>query len=105
MIVLSSLVFLSVVLLAAAALLYYSPSRTQQRLQGFAPPQQPSDWTESFVKVAGPFAKLSTPSGDWASSPLRQKFIQAGIRREDARLLYFGAKSLLPLLFAGLTFL
>lgn len=105
MIVLSSLVFLSIMLLAAAAFLYYAPSRTRQRLHGFSPPQQPSDWTETFVKVAGPFAKLSTPSGDWASSPLRQKFIQAGIRRDDARILYFGAKGLLPLLLAGLTFL
>jgi len=104
MLVISSLVFLCVMLLAAAAFLFYAPSKTQQRVQGFAPPRQSSDWTESFAKVAGPFAKLSMPTGDWVSSPLRQKFLNAGIRSENARLLYFGAKGLLPLLLAGLAF-
>jgi tight adherence protein C len=104
MIVLSTLVFLCIALLAGAGFLYYTPSKTQQRLHAFAPPQQQSDWTETFTRVAGPFARLATPTGDWASSPLRQRFLHAGIRREDARLLYFGAKGLLPLLFAGLVF-
>jgi tight adherence protein C len=105
MIVISALVFLCVVLATAAAFSYYTPTRTQRRLSGFTPSVQDSNWTETFVKVAGPFAKLATPSGDWDSSPLRQKFLNAGFRRDDARLLYFGAKALLPLLFAGITFL
>jgi tight adherence protein C len=105
MIVLSSLVFVCIMLLAAAAFLYFAPSRTRQRVEALAPPRVAADWTETFVKVAGPFARLSTPAGDWASSPLRQRFLNAGIRREDARILYFGAKGLLPLLLAGLVFL
>ncbi|HEY1231016.1 MAG TPA: type II secretion system F family protein [Ramlibacter sp.] len=104
MLVISTLVFLCVVLLAGSAFLYYAPSKTRQRLNAFAPPAPESDWTETFTKVAGPFARLTIPSGDWASSPLRQKFLNAGIRREDARLLYFGAKGLLPLLFAAIAF-
>jgi hypothetical protein len=41
------------------------------------------------------------PSGDWEHSPLRLRFINAGFRRDDARLIYFGAKTVLPLLFAS----
>jgi tight adherence protein C len=102
--VLSTLVFLSVLLLGAAAFLYLSPSKTEQRLQGLAPAPQTTDWTETFVKLSGPFARLSTPGGEWESSLLRQRFLNAGIRREDARILYFGAKGLLPLLFASAAF-
>ncbi|MBK0394014.1 type II secretion system F family protein [Ramlibacter algicola] len=104
MIVISALVFLCVVLAAAAAVAYYTPTRTQRRLSGFAPAAPDSTWTETFVRVAGPFARLAAPRGDWANSPLRQRFLNAGFRRDDARMLYFGAKAALPLLFAGLTF-
>jgi tight adherence protein C len=58
-----------------------------------------------MVKIAGPFAQLSVPTGDWGSSPLRLKFLNAGFRRDDARLLYFSAKTLLPVFFAGMAFL
>ena len=101
MIIVSALVFICVVLIAMAIFAYATPNRTQQRLHGMAAPQQQSDWTETLVKVTGPFAKLSTPDGEWESSPLRLRFLNAGIRRADARLIYFGAKGLLPLVFAG----
>jgi tight adherence protein C len=104
-IIVSSLVFLTIVLLGAAAFLFTAPNRTEQRLHGLAPvPEQPSNWTETFVKLAGPFAKLATPEGDWESSPLRIKFFHAGIRRPEARVVYFGAKGLLPLVFAAAVF-
>jgi tight adherence protein C len=57
-----------------------------------------------LVKVAGPLANLSSPEEDWDSSPLRIRFFNAGIRRDDARLYYFAAKTLLPLVFAALVF-
>ena len=104
MFVLSSLVFLAVVLTSIAAYLYFSPSKTHQRVQGLVASPHAPDWTETLVKLTGPFARLSTPSGDWESSPLRLRFLNAGIRREDARLIYFGAKGLLPLALAALTF-
>src|SRR5213079_450684 len=104
MIVLASLVFFTIVLLVGAAFLFVSPNRTQQRLHGMAAPRPSADWTETFAKVAGPFARLSTPDGDWESSPLRIRFLNAGIRRADARLIYFGAKGLVPLVFAMAVF-
>ncbi|HYF08980.1 MAG TPA: type II secretion system F family protein [Acetobacteraceae bacterium] len=105
MLIVSSLVFLSVVLIGAAAFMYFSTSRAEQRLLGIAAmPEAQSNWTETFVKLAGPFAKLSTPDGAWESSPLRIKFFHAGIRNPEARVLYFGLKGLLPLAFAATVF-
>lgn len=105
MLVLGSLIFLAVTLAVAGFFLWVSPTRAEERLQVFAGPREESDWTETIVKIAGPLAKLSSPEGDWENSPLRLRFLHAGIRNPDARLVYFGAKTLLPLLLAGLVFL
>ena len=70
-----------------------------------AGPGEKSQWTENIVKIAGPFAQLSTPEGGWDKSPIRVKFFNAGIRNEDASLIYFAAKTLLPLVFGALVFL
>jgi len=105
MLVLSSLVFLAVTLAVAAFFLWVTPTRVDQRLQVIAVPKEKSNWTETVIKVAGPLARLSIPEGDWESSPLRIRFLHAGIRNPDARFLYFGAKTLLPLTLAGLAFL
>jgi tight adherence protein C len=55
--------------------------------------------------MVGPFAHLSTPTGDWETSPLRLLFLNAGIRHPDARLLYFGCKTALPLLLSVLAWI
>lgn len=105
MLILPALIFLSVSLALAGLFFLLVPTRTKQRLQAIAEPAEKSNWVETAANIVGPFAKLSTPEDDWESSPLRIKFINAGIRHPDARLIYFGAKSLLPLLFAGMAFL
>jgi tight adherence protein C len=80
------------------------PSRTEQRLQALAAPPPKSDWAATVVRIAGPFAKLSPPEGNWEASPLRLRLLNAGIRHRDARVVFFGAKTLLPLLLAALAF-
>jgi len=108
MLILSVLIFLSITLAGTGLFFWLTPSRTQQRLQALSHPVNPvqqTNWTETVVNLVGPFAKLSTPDGDWETSPLRLKFLQAGIRHADAHLIYFGAKTLLPVLFAGTAFL
>lgn len=102
MIFISTLVFATVVLGIAGLYVGLAPNRMAQRLQALGPQEteDPSRWTETFAKLAGPFARLSTPKGDWDTSPLRLRFLNAGIRSEDARLIYFGAKTALPLVFA-----
>jgi tight adherence protein C len=105
MLILSSLIFVAVALGVAGVFLWMSPTRAEARLQVMAGAQEQSHWTETVVKVAGPLARLSTPEGDWENSPLRMKFLHAGVRNPNARLIYFGAKTLLPLLLAGLAFI
>jgi tight adherence protein C len=102
--ILTVLVSVSVAAGFGGLLLLFSGNRTGRRLQEFNRPSGRQEWGAAVVQAIGPFAHLSTPRGDWETSPLRLRFINAGIRREDARLLYFGAKSLLPLLFAFATF-
>ncbi len=108
MLILSALVFISVTLGLTGLFFWLTPSKTQQRLlsmSNHANPVKESHWTETMVGIVGPFAKLSSPKGNWDTSPLRIKFLQAGIRNSDASLIYFGAKTLLPLAFAGIAFL
>lgn len=105
MLLLPALIFFAVTFGLIGIFLWLVPTRTAQRLQAIAGPVEKSRWSETFVKLAGPLAKLSLPSGDWEKSPLRIKFFNAGIRHEDARLIYFGCKTLLPIFFAGLAFL
>lgn len=104
MLLVGILVFIAVTLGLAGAYLWVAPTRAEQRLQAIAAPPEAVHWTETAVKVAKPIARLSTPEGDWEHSPLRLRFMHAGIRTPDARLFYFAAKSALPLLLALLAF-
>ncbi|MEJ7929750.1 type II secretion system F family protein [Ramlibacter sp. AN1015] len=104
MLVLSLLVFLSCVLALAAILVWASPSRVEQRLQDTVPIKQQSGWSETAAKAAARFARLTVPSGEWETSPIRIRMLNAGIRHPDAPAFYFAAKSLLPLLLAGVTY-
>lgn len=104
------LVFLAVSLAAGALLLWLMPTRSQQRLQALTGTTTPGttgdgNWTETVVKLVGPLASLSTPDEDWDRSALRLRFLHAGLRNPDMRLIYFGLKTALPLLFAGIAFL
>src|SRR5690242_4006430 len=105
MLIVPALVFLTVAFALVGVYIWVAPTRAEQRLQSIGAPVDKLQWTETVVKIAGPFAQLSLPSGDWETSPLRIRFLNAGIRRENARLLYFAAKTVLPLLFAGGAFM
>lgn len=106
MLVFSALVFVSASLAFLALALWLSPSHAEKRVRAMAAGASPRpQWADAFVRVASPFAKLSTPEGDWDKSPLRVRFFNAGLRHPDARLLYFGLKTLLPLAFGGICFL
>lgn len=98
------LVFLAVALTIGGVSIWLMPTRTEQRLQLVAQPAGRSPWTETAVKIVGPFAQLSSPTSDAELSPLRVRFLNAGIRHPDAYLLYFGMKTLLPLGFAAMAF-
>lgn len=105
MLLLSLLIFLSLSLLLVAGYVFWTPTRTEQRLRDLADPGSQSAWTETALKMAGPLARLSLPDGEWENSPLRTHFLNAGLRGDHVRLYYFAAKTVLPLLLAGLAFL
>jgi tight adherence protein C len=104
MLILPVFIFLSVALGFGALILWITPTKVEQRIQSFSGSEERSQWKETLVDIVKPFAKLSSPEGNWESSPLRLKFISAGIRYPNARLVYFGAKTLLPLFFAAVAF-
>jgi tight adherence protein C len=97
------LVFVAVSLAVGGFAVWMLPTRTEQRLRAVAPAGK-SAWIETAVKIVGPFAQLSSPTGEGETSPLRLKFLNAGVRHPDASLFYFGLKTLLPLGFAALAF-
>ncbi len=105
MLLLPGLIFFTVTFGLAGLFLWLAPSKTEQRVKAMTGPSEKSQWTENIVKIAGPFAQLSTPAGDFNQSRLRVRFLNAGIRSENASSIYFGAKTLLPLLFSTATFL
>jgi tight adherence protein C len=105
MFMLAALICLAVSAAVAGVFLLLAPNRLYRRLQAIEDPAARPDWTTTVAQAVGPFAGVLAPGGDWQDSPLRRRFINAGIRREDARLLYFGCKTVLPLLLAGATWL
>ncbi|MEO7493436.1 MAG: type II secretion system F family protein [Massilia sp.] len=105
MALLTLLIFISLAAGGAGVYLLLTPSRTGRRLKTLSEPLARPAWEATLAQVCTPFAQLSTPSGNWDQSALRLRFIAAGFRRDDARLIYFGAKTLLPLLFAGAAWL
>jgi tight adherence protein C len=108
MIIFSLLIFFTITLGIVGTVLWLQPSRTEQRLQslaGLGPLSHESDWQQTLVRIAGPFAKLSVPEGDWDTSALRLQFLRAGVRHPDARIAYFATKTLLPLLTASLAYI
>jgi tight adherence protein C len=76
------------------------PSRVEQRMRSLWPRADQGGWADTVAQLVGPFARLSLPDGDWDRSPLRQRLVTAGIRRADARFIYYGLKTLLPIAFA-----
>jgi tight adherence protein C len=105
MFVLAALVCLAVSAAVAGLFLLLVPTRLYRRLQTIENPAAGTDWSATVAQAVGPFAGVLAPSGDWESSPLRLRFINAGIRRDDARLIYFGLKTVLPLVLAFGTWL
>lgn len=105
MIVLAILVCLAVSAALGGLFLLLVPTRRDKRLQTIENPAAKTDWSATVAQAVGPFASVLAPSGDWENSPLRLRFINAGIRREDARLIYFGLKTVLPLVLAFSTWL
>lgn len=109
------LIFLTVVFVAVLAVglmitYYVNPDLTRERLRELTVAQGPavgshSQWIEKVVKLTGPLAKLSVPDEGWESTPMRIRFMNAGLRERSAPLAYFAAKTILALALPALCFL
>ncbi|NBY17176.1 MAG: type II secretion system F family protein [Betaproteobacteria bacterium] len=104
MILYGGIVFCVVTLVSLSLIRWFLPDASQRRVQDLGEPGARTDWIPTVVRLAGPLAKLSIPSGPWESSPQRIKFLNAGIRSQNAPVLFYAAKTLLPLVFAVATF-
>lgn len=106
-----AIVFVSVTAAAVVVLLPFAPGRAKQRLDAladaaaFGEKAAQAQWTQTVVNLAGKFAKLSLPSEGWENSPLRLRFLHAGYRGDTPVMLYFGAKTLLAVLFPVIAYI
>jgi tight adherence protein C len=96
------MIFVAVCGAALFSMYVLTPSPARQRLRdldrGGSPVQSTSAaWVETLAKVTQPFAKLSVPEESWINSPLRTRFMNAGLRSPAAPAIFFGAKTLLAL--------
>jgi tight adherence protein C len=109
------LVFFAAAGLSLAVMGYLTPGPMQARLRqavgdsrlGPTTEEEESPWRERIIKAIAPAGKLSLPQGEWENSPLRQRFMHAGLRRESAPMVFFGVKTILtfalPLMFVMVT--
>ena len=94
------MLFLAVSGAALFGMLVLTPSAARQRLRaldgsdlGGHPTS--AQWIETATRITAPFSKLSLPEEDWNRSPLRVRFMNAGLRSPNAHIIFFGAKTLL----------
>jgi tight adherence protein C len=109
------LAFLATIFIAVSAMALFglyvltpSPSRRRlRRLSGEATPasENATAWVTSLAKITQPFAKLSITDENWIQSPLRVRFMNAGLRNPAAPAIFFGAKTLLAAFFPAVAYL
>lgn len=105
MLIYAAIIFFIVTIGSVIFLTWLGANKSQRRLQEMVHPAQQMNWIKTVVDIAGPLSKLSTPSGKWEDSALRLKFINAGIRSAHAPTIFYGAKTLLPLVFATIGYI
>jgi tight adherence protein C len=101
-----TVIFLAVFGVALAAMYFLVADPVRSRLQNLAgkgpaiaSTQTQSAWVEKAAKISSPFAKLSLPEDGWEKSPLRLRFMNAGIRDASAPGIFFGTKTILAVAF------
>ncbi len=104
-----ALIFVATVALAFWALSLTDGSATASRLKRIlgAPegPRVGERWIDRIAGATKPLAKLSTPEEGFENSPVRRRFMNAGIRTATAPMAYFGAKTVLALSLPLVTFI
>lgn len=98
------LVFIAVFMMLALAMTKFGFDPIRKRIGELSNKKEKaegeSELISSLVRVMDPISKLSLPSEDWDTSPLKLKFVNAGWRSPDAPKLYFIVKALLTITFS-----
>ena len=94
------LVFAATTGLCAALAGIFLGDPVQDRLKGAdevlgAEGAGPSPWKAKLAAALSPASRITLPEDGWQNSPLRQRFLHAGLRGEHAVLLFFAGKTLL----------
>jgi len=96
-------VFLAVASVTLGGIYFFAASPARQRVLDVAAkgggPGASGQWIGRVVRLSRSFAKLSLPEGNWDTSPMRLRFINAGLRSQMAPVLFFGAKTVLAIVF------
>ena len=108
-----AIVFVAVFGFGLLAAYLFAPDTTRARVRELAlegAPMAPSGegkphWIERIVHATGPLARLSVPGEGWERSPLRVRFMNAGLRGPSTPAAYFTAKSVLAIGLPALLFL
>jgi tight adherence protein C len=97
-------VFLAVTGLALGAVHLLAPSPERQRLRSISGRSgrgrvAADAWIAKVARLSQPLVKLSVPEGQWDASPFRLRFIHAGLRNPVIPAVFFGAKTVLAIIF------
>lgn len=103
-----ALIFIATVAMAFWVLSLSDGSVTAGRIRSMlGAPEAPrigERWVDRVAEATKPLAKLSTPEEGFENSPIRRRFMHAGIRTASAPMAFFGAKTVLALGLPFLTF-
>lgn len=106
-----ALLFLAVSSMVAFVLGGMLPNAVRERMRTLGPhvTSRPGtarpNWLSRMVSLAQPFERLSLPDEGWEQSGIRMRFLSAGIRSGSAPTIYFGAKTILALIFPLVVYL
>lgn len=99
-------IFFSVAAVIWALFRLFFPGRLSKgRLTGAQGGGLPQQWVPRIAELMGPAARLTLPKDDWMKSRVRRRLMNAGYRRDEAPVIYFGAKTILAVLLPLMLFL
>jgi tight adherence protein C len=101
------LILLAVSLLSAALGLFYllTPDQTRRRLENLSPRAAADKARRQASFIVALLEKFPATSDAGEEPKLKLKFVQAGLRHGDYRSVYYAARIILAVLFAGAVFI
>ena len=95
-----AVIFLAVVLGTWALLrLLFATQIATSRIEGGEQKPGTISWIPKIAALIGPAARLTAPREDWAKSRIRRRMINGGYHDESAPLVFYGAKTILAVVF------